>query len=227
MNLIVRTITVFLVLAAALAGQNCLQQYLAEAGAIPPLPLTKSLAELPWKLGKWRGEDLPIDDARQLYGDDYVQRTYWDTEGNQVLSIWIVYSRDGQDRGHHPEVCMGVAGKMEDVRVRQTVDVPGHEQPVQQYRFGQDGESVWVYYWHYTLPSPKSDELDAVQRAYQKLHVRPASMTLEVFAPERASTDVAGAQDFVRLVDAAIQDFVGPTAVRGSHRLPVTVINRD
>src|SRR5689334_12430280 len=158
MTLIARLAMLVLLLGAAVAAQAALDHHLASAGPAVPALLRKSLAELPMTLGAWRGEDVPVTDPRQLYADDYLQRTYWDTAGNQVLSVWIAYSRDGKDRGHHPEVCMSVAGKPEDASVRQTLDVPGHEQPVQQYCFGRTGESQWVFYWHYTLPSPDDDQ---------------------------------------------------------------------
>jgi hypothetical protein len=92
---------------------------------------------------------------------------------------------------------------------------------VQQFRFGIPGDRQWVFYWHYTLLPPKSDKLSDLQFLYQRLHKRPSSITLEVFAPENTTEDVENAREFVRLMDAAIQPHLGPTAVRGSERNPV------
>jgi hypothetical protein len=225
LNLAIRVTIVIVFLSLGIAGQAALERHLAAAGPLPVMPLAKPLAGFPTALGSWRGEDDPVTDARQLYADDHLQRTYWN--GNQVLSVWIAYSRDGKDRGHHPEVCMSVAGKAEDPSVRQTLELPGHAEPVQQYKFGAAGESVWVFYWYYTLPAPLDDRFDPVQRSYQRLHARPASITLEVFAPERSVNDAAGAREFVRMLDAAVQDFVGPHAIRGSKRLPVALVESE
>ena len=42
--------------------------------------------------------------------------------------------------------------------------------------------------------------------------------------PDVSSDDDESAREFVRLVDAAVQDLVGPTAVRGSRRMPVAMM---
>jgi hypothetical protein len=162
-----------------------------------------------------------------LFGDQYVRRVYHHKQRRQSVSLWIVYSRAGEDRGHHPEVCMRVAGLPEDPTERGTFDVPGHRVPVQQYRFGMPGARQWVFYWYYTMPPPRGPEVTELQRFYQRLHRRPSSVTLEVFAPETSSDDGEYARQFVKLVDAAMQAHLGPTAVRGSQRLPVTVLGEE
>jgi len=99
---------------------------------------------------------------------------------------------------------------------------------VEQYRFqGPAGDSQWVFYWHYTLPPPDNSELHPWQRIYQRLRHRPSSITVEVFAPENSPSDVEFARQFVRLVDAALRAHVGPTAIRGSDRLQVTVVEPE
>jgi hypothetical protein len=139
----------------------------------------------------------------------------------------MVYSRSGVDRNHHPEVCMAVTGKPEDKTARQTCPVDGPGDPVQQYRFGRAGDRQWVFYWHYTIMPPPNESLTAVQRLYQRLRRRPSSVSIEVFAPENSAEDAESAREFVRLVDAAVRDVVGPTAVRSSQRLPVTLVDPE
>lgn len=206
------------------ASQQLLRRHVEAAGPLMDMPLQIALDDLPLELGDWRGQDRPIEDERALYADQHLQRTYQHTQRPQSLTLWIVYSRDGEDRGHHPEVCMAVAGKPEDTAGRRTCVVPGHPVPVQQYRFGRPGDQQLVFYWHYTLPPPDRAEVDSIQRSYQQLRRRPSSVTLEVFAPEFSDEDAEFARQFVSLVDAAIQQHVGPSAIRGSQRLPVTVV---
>lgn len=210
-------------LAAGLAGKIALSRHVEAAGELPRVPLAKPLAELPPQLGDWQGRDQEIEDNLR-YGDDHLQRVYVHPGRRQMLSVWMAYSGVGTDRGHHPEVCMAVAGKPEDRDVRRTFDCPGHPQPIQQYRFGRAGDRQWVFYWHYTLPPPPGGEVDAVQRLYQRMRRRPSSITIEVFAPEQSADDVEAAQEFVRLLDAALQEHLGPTARRGSQRTPVTYV---
>jgi len=212
-------------LSGALAGQQWLSRHLEAAGPLPSVPLRAPLSSLPLELGPWRGVDVPIEDERFLYADQHLQRTYYDARRNQAISVWIAYSTEGTDRRHHPEVCMDVAGKTEDVSVRQALDVPGPGDRVQQFRFGTPGSGQWVFYWHYTLRPDDDEQNDTLQRAYQRMRKLPSSMTVEVFAPELDEDDIDAARDFVRRLAVETQLLAGPDAERGSERLPVTVIN--
>lgn len=214
-------------LAGGWLGQHRLQAYVTAPGPLAEVPLLKPLAELPLQLGEWEGEEREITDDKLLFADQHLQRTYVHPAGRQLVSVWLVYSGEGADRGHHPEVCMAVAGKPEVPAGRAEVSLPGHPAPVQQYLFGARGDQQWVYYWHYTLLPPQGAELSDLQRFYQRLHRRPSSLTLEVFAPELSESDGEHAREFVALLDAAIQSHLGPTAIRGSRRTPVTVIERQ
>lgn len=208
-------------------GQSGLEQHVTAPGPLPQVALLKPLSDLPLQLGEWEGTDRPIEDQKLLYADQHLQRVYFHPERQQVVSVWLVYSKTGEDRGHHPEVCMAVAGKAEDPAQRAELPLPGHPAPAQQYRFGGQGDQQWVFYWHYTLLPQKGAELSDVQRLYQRLHARPSSVTLEVFAPETEPEDGEHAREFVTLLDAAMQNHLGNTAVRGSRRTPVTVIRGE
>jgi hypothetical protein len=213
-------------LGGAVAGQQWLSRHLEAAGPLPSVPLRGPLSSLPLELGPWRGVDMPIEDERYLYADEHLQRTYYDADRGKAVSIWIAYSTEGADRRHHPEVCMDVAGKPEDAGVRQSLDVPGPGDLVQQFRFGTPGHWQWVFYWHYTLrPDDDKQPSDALQRVYQRMRKLPSSMTVEVFAPEHDEDDVEAARDFVRRLAVETQLLAGPDAERGSERLPVTVIH--
>jgi EpsI family protein len=225
MRLATRSTMLGIVLAGALVAQAGLRRYLEAAGPLPAVPLAQPLARVPLQLQDWRGVDRPIEDKRLLYADQRLQRTYRSGR-NQAVQVWLAYSRDGADRGHHPEVCMAVAGKPEDREARKTLFVAGHPAPVQQYRFGRPGEYELVFYWYYTMFPPEQEGISPVQRLYQRLRRRPASLTIEVFAPEQSPEDAEAARRFVRLLDGAIQEHLPPTAVRGSRRIPVTVVDR-
>lgn len=200
-------------------------RHLAAAGELPTIGLRRPLAELPMSIGGWVGRDVEINDENQNFGEDFVQRIYQLPGTPQGALVWIVYAADGEDRGHHPEICMAVAGKREHTDERATLDVPGHEQPVQQYRFGSSHDSQWVFYWHYTLNPPPNEELDDLQRTYQRMRRRPSSMTLEVFAP--GGTDIAKLHEFVIELDAAVHEHLPAHAERGSRRSPVIYVEDE
>jgi len=214
----------FALLTGGWLGQWSLERHVQAQGPSQVVPLARPLAALPFELGDWLGVDEEVENKLWLYGDEYVRRKYTHRTRHQDIFVWLVYSGEGEDRGHHPEICLRVAGIAEDPAQRTTLAVDGHAAPVQQYRFGVVGATQWVFYWYYTLPSERLAELTDLQRFYQRLHRRPSSTTLEVFAPERDPEDGNYAREFVKLLDAAIQSHVGPNAVRGSQRKPVAVI---
>jgi hypothetical protein len=221
---ITRLIIVLVVGIVALAAQTALQAHLDAPGPIPPGMLTKKLDQLPLQLGDWIGKDLALDESVvYTHPMEYLQRGYINVQTKQQVQLWVVYSEVGEDRGHHPEVCYPVAGQPEDFRARADIEVPGHKSPVQQLRYGKGSDMKLVYYWHYTLPSPETPDLDDLQRTYQRLRQRSASVTLQVFAPEQWPDTAEGAIEIVRLVDDAFQSLLGPNAVRGCQRLPVTL----
>ena len=120
---------------------------------------------------------------------------------------------------------MTVAGNEEDESVRQTFELEGEGDPVQQYLFrSPTGDRQWVFYWHYTLPPPEDDSLSVGQKLYQRLRRRPSSVTIEVFAPAKSQDDAEFARELVQHIDTALADHLGPTAQRGNRRLPVTVV---
>ena len=211
-------------LGAALVGQFLASRQLAPVASLSPGKLTGPLDAFPVALGPWRGEDRPVRDERALYADEHLQRGYVHQNGQQLAMLWMAFSSVGADRGHHPEVCMAVAGKPEDVSQRQEIECPGHTAPIQQYCYGNDQERQLVYYWYYTLSAPGAEELTEFQQAFRRLRSRPASLTIEVFVPGDSESTGKAAHEFVRLVDQQVQALVGPGAERGSKRLPVTVI---
>jgi hypothetical protein len=224
MRFAIRWIWLVLLLGGAMTGELLFKRHLDAAGPLPVVPLRQPLVELPLQLGDWQGVDRPVTDQDWLYADEHLQRTYINQKRRQALTLWLVYSQRGADRGHHPEVCMMVAGKPEDTQARRTCPLDGNGGPAQQYRFGRPGDFQWVLYWHYTLLPPADSERDALQRLHQRLRHRPSSLTVEIFAPEVGQDDGEGVQEFARLADAALRGHVGPDAIRGSRRSPVTVV---
>ncbi len=230
-KLVHRVIVVVVVAVVALITQTVVLAHLEGSGDNPPGKLTKALKDFPKELGggRWRqvGKDEKLDetvDTVYVHPLEHLQRVYQNVETGQHLQVWVVYSEVGEDRGHHPEVCYPVAGYHEVEGGRALVEVPGQKSPVQQLRYGDENDTRLVYYWHYTLPSQQAAELDGFQKTFQKLRRREASVTLQVTAPDTMMPDAAsGAIDFVRLCDAAFQSYLGPDAVRGCQRLPVSL----
>lgn len=227
MSLTSRVALIVVALGLATVVHVGMARHLESVGPLPEVPLAQPLAELPLEMDAWSGHEMPVTSENAMFGDDYIQRGYAHATTGQSLTAWLVYCADGEDRGHHPEVCMAVAGHPEDPSVRQTLELGDGGAPIQQYRFGSGAHGVWVFYWHYTLPPPEDDQISEVQRVYQRLRRRPSSLTLEVFAPAQVESDVEDVRQFVRQLDAEVQALVGPDAIRGSTRSPVTVVEDE
>lgn len=230
------------ILACAVSAQLILGRHLDAVDHIPPAPLASPLVHFPLKLGAWHGRDMEIRDPSWLYADSHLHRTYVNSRRGQAVSLWMAYSQSGTDRKHNPEVCMPAHGKYEDVKQRQTLSPPPvagaatargstagrHDEPIQQFRFirPRGGRGEWVFYWHYTLiPQIDRQRFSPLQLHYQLRRWKPSSLTIEVFAPDIAPDDAAGAREFVLEVDLALQAHLPPGAIRGSHRSAIKLIN--
>ena len=217
------------VVAGGLAAQGLLYAHLSSAPKIPPGSITRDLSKFPTELAPWRSQDIEMEE-KYMYATEHFDRAYYTVENGQLkhqVRLVMVFSEVGADREHHPEVCQQTAGQRELAGDRQLIEVKGHPSPVQQLRFTNGQQSQYVYYWHYTIPPQPVEGLTTTQRIYQEIRNRRASVTLQVFAPEINAQSKAAAIDFVKLADQAIQPFVGPDAIRGHKRLPVTLIRSD
>jgi exosortase len=187
--------------------------------------LRAPLADLATSLGDWSGSDRPITNPEWLYADQHLNREYHEASSGQSAALWLAYSASGTDRKHHPEICQSVAGKTEDLRFHQTLDLKDGAGPIQQFRFLGISESERVLYWHYTFPTAAQSDWTWVQQIYFRTHFRPASVTVEVTAPENGPVQLT---EFARRLDIALRhEIVGPSAKRGSERLQVTLISTN
>ena len=209
--------------AACLAAQGLLFAHLKTGPQLEPGSLRQKLADFPRQLGSWVGEDVPMSDEEQ-YASDHFKCQYVSREFRQAVLLWMVFSDVGEDRKHFPEICLTTHGMTEDLSGNDLVEVDGHPSPIQQHRFRNEEYSQLVYYWHYSIPPEEVEGLTTLQRAYQEIRNRRASITLQVFVPEGGDNTREAALDFVKLVDGEIQDFVGADAIRGFVRRPVTLI---
>ena len=213
------------ILACGWCGLALLTHRLEAAGPLPTVSLVRELSEFPLELGPWECDQQAVHDTPAAYGDDRLWRTYRHRETEQTLRLWIVYSARGEDRGHHPDICMAVAGQVEDEQVRQTLPLPGEGEPAQQYRFGSSAGSQWVFYWYYTLAPRREEGVGALERFYRRMHFRPSSVTVEIFAAEHKAGAGSAAGQFAQLADGALREGLPEGAVRGSRRTPVVVVD--
>jgi len=75
--------------------------------------LDPPLSTLPMQIGTWAGEDVPLREGvlRIAGNDDYVSRTYRDTETGALVNLFVGYTaRPRTMLRHRPSVCYPSAG---------------------------------------------------------------------------------------------------------------------
>ena len=222
-------------LVAAGAAQWSLKLHLAVEDSGEELRLRGSLADLPLTLRagtdeEWVGQVHPSYNslAKQVaFADEFIYRLYQAGDG-PVVSLYAVWSSKGEDRKHHPEVCLrDVAGAPEDTSARKVLFLDREEQrPVQRFRFQTGtGSSIVVYYWHYTLNGAPLQRETAFQALHRRLGRTPPSVTVQVSTSATGGDAERVERFFLPALDRALQQAQLPsTAAMGCDRVPVTVL---
>lgn len=234
-------------LLACVLAQAALQAHLHNADEVIYPELRRELKAFPLEgprssqkgdpvsLGAWSGKDntksatLPtlIPFADEFVARDYVLAGRRGRPGAAVY-VYMVYSREGQDREHHPEICIRDAGGAgEDVAARGLValDEAG-ERAAMRFRFLVRDQLVTVHYWHYTLQPEVRESLSALQVLHQRWSRRAPSVTVEVST--LAPPGDADVEDFLRRVDRImLAGHLPATATIGHDRLPIRLVGKD
>lgn len=205
---------------------------LSQLRATEQIPLQRPLAEFPRSLAGWTGIDAPVSREYFLYGDDHLNRVYRHDATGQTLTLWMIYTTDGRDRGHHPQVCMRSFGCQEDEGRKATVALPGEGQPADRFYFrrpaGTAGE--WVTYWYHLFRSPVETEVTpgSMQALLGKFRTGRSGMTIQLFIPDRTEADSAAAAAFAAAVEATLADHLLPTyTTRSTHRGAFAIFNEN
>lgn len=180
----------------------------------------------------WRGEELDTvrEETRKKLpfdADDLSYRGYQTSDGRITALVYMVHSRDGEDRKHHPEVCIrDVSGAPEDAGARKQVPLSAPDRTAQRFRFQTGGgRSMVVYYWHYTVP-PTVRPWSPFQQIHQTVGTEKPSVTVQLSA---VGDDPRALQlietTLLPQLDAALAERVlPPNTPAGCDRLPVVFV---
>jgi exosortase len=223
-------------LTVALLAEGGLALYLHGAAATPYPDLRAPFAALPRELQTptltWHGQDVSGLDAFRAKlpypVDDLLYRQYAPKPAGAPLSLYMVYSRQGDDRKHHPEICIrDASGATEDYDARRQIalDADG-ARTVMRFRFRTGaGQYTTVYYWHYSLEAPPQRGQTALRRLYQRQNHPVPSITMQVSLVAEPAELEAVEKGFLVAVDAALRkDHLPATARMGCQRLPIALI---
>jgi hypothetical protein len=139
------------------------------------------------------------------------------------VGLYMVYSRTGEDRKHHPEICIReVAGAPEDVSARGKVPLAEAGRACQRFRFlGRADQSTVVYYWHYRLPPAPADR-SVVQELHQRLAGSSPSVTVQVTLSGQRPDDLTLVETtLLPALDRAIRAATPDGTVVACDRIPI------
>ncbi|OWK35254.1 exosortase/archaeosortase family protein [Fimbriiglobus ruber] len=225
------------VLAVAVVTQVALAEHVREARDLSFPSQSGSLDHLPLVVADpdsgrpaWSGTDLPsardaVRSQLPFQADDLLVRGYRHVSGAEA-QLYVVHSRTGQDRKHHPEICVrDVGGVPEDLGFRDQVPLSADRAGrAQRFLFRPaSGRPTVVYYWHYTgTPVP-----DPSRTFLQTLHLRlgtaapSVTVQLSVGTDEKAVLDSVARVLLPALDLAARRDVLPPGAETGCDRIPI------
>jgi exosortase len=158
--------------------------------------------------------------------DDLLVRVY-EHSGGEVAHLYMVHSRAGEDRKHHPEICIrDVNGSPEDLSFRKRIPIGPDGAEAQRFRFQKGvGQVTVVYYWHYTLLPPPQPGLTRLQQWHQRIGITAPSITAQVsLSSDDPRTLAAIEQQLLpQLHAAAFQQVLPPNTHTGCERLPIAL----
>ncbi len=229
------------VLAAALLVQGGLMAHMM-MGPVNTYPaLRKPLAELTTELiverkgaspFVWQFETVPIEEevrkSLPYVPLDMIFRFGRCPDPNLAAQCYIVQSEYGEDRKHHPEICMrDVLQIPEDKSAAAIVELGGDKnRPVQRFSFTKGPNQTYtVYYWHYTFQPEVSGEQTWLQALHQTYRRPPPSMTVQVTTTADRERWPMIERDLIATLDEKLRSTHLPRGVRmGCDRLSIAIV---
>lgn len=199
---------------------------------VPPVLVTPSHGDAATSV-VWRGRDNPRrpDILKQVsFADEVFTRLYIPEGGNFYIDAYAAYSKTGEDRKHHPEICIReVVGAPEDTAARKVLplDAVG-KKTVQRFRFlTGTGVRTTVYYFHCTLPPQVSESQTALQAFHRRVASRSPSITVQLSTAAEGEALDQIERSFLPAFEAALSEKVlPPGTVIACDRVPVTLVRR-
>jgi len=248
MTLQARLLLIVVFLGATLTVQLGLTWHMRGGESLEYTNLRKSLTELPLqfaatdaranpsKYGPWVGKANPDSETRiraqlPFKPDDMIHRVYAKSDMSIILNLYMVYSRQADDRKHHPEVCIrDVTGATEDLAARKILFVDAEQKrPIQRFRFRTDEtQHTTVYYWHYAFPRvPRAGETE-LQVMYQRMNKPAPSITVQI----NLTADIAQLEPvekgFLVSLDRTLREqFLPEGTVMACDRIPIALQTRE
>jgi hypothetical protein len=228
-------------LGAALAVQTGLLAHMSYGPTNTYEPLRKSFAALPTSLrtesggaapSEWSFVPLPAEkEIRKKLPFVPVDLTFRHcraADRNVEAACYIVHTENGEDRRHHPEICIrDVQGLPEDASGRHVVPI-GDDRNVQRICFARTRSDITtIYYWHYTVLPEVQDGQSWLQVLYQTFSRTPPSVTVQVSTNVGRDQWPAIEKTLLVSLDRQLRnDHLPPRVKMGHDRLPIAIAGK-
>ena len=245
MSLFSRFLLVNAILGLALAAQWGLHWHISSGAELVYPHIRKPLSEFPLAFptngnksaegsAGWVGKTNPYEELirKQLpyTPDNMISRTYGLTDSPLALYLYMVHSRQADDRKHHPEICIrDVTGAPEDLDARKILYLDAeNKRPIQRFRFRTSStQHTVVYYWHLTFPRVPVEGETPLQVAHQRGTKSAPSVTVQVSTTAEVEQLDPIEQDFLVKLDQTLRaEYLPEGTVMGCDRTPIALMRR-
>jgi len=205
------------VLGGSWYGERRLESHLS--GCPPEIRVTPpALVSLPKSLGAWQGEDEGLGDSPlerdRRQADEHLSRNYFRSNTGQVATVHLRFFSTGT-------LPPPAAEELAAVRIDSSASEPfGDDQANGELRGRAGMRGRWVYRRQFPLPIADDPHCDALQNMARRARSPAPTVTLEIFVPENFPTDPQATEEFVRLVDSAVESLLAVDTA-GVDRAPI------
>ena len=191
-------------------------------------PLRRPLVSLPLALDGWLGADLPVDPhiLSESQATEHVSRSYTNPKfPGTALSLWINYSRIGDNMRHSPEICLPSHGGTKIESQTKVLAIPGPDGrsvPVSRLGYAHGELVQGVGFWYYIFGEGAVERwvrgLPITSRSSHGRTTRGSGMTVEVFWGGGATEQAAAFEDFAHAVLGGLEPIL--PASRAEYHVP-------
>lgn len=235
------SMTAFLGVALAIQAALLLHMVFGPSNLYPGL--SHPLADLPMKLTferpglppfAWEMQTISAENEIRprlpFQPLDLIFRQATCNERSLGAECYIVHTENGEDRKHHPEICIrDVQQVPEDETGRATIELgKDPERTVKRYCFkNSPSRSMAVYYWHYTVLPVRQEQQSWLQMLHQTFDRSPPSVTVLVTTAAAREQWPFVEQTLLSALDQELRARILPANVKMScERLPIGVLGK-
>lgn len=204
------------ILGVTFAGQTA---YEALAAA-PRLPLKAPLASIPYELGGWVGQDVPMDKdiLDRSQATEFLNRTYQSkADPRRQVSLWINFSTTGLNMRHSPEICLPSSGWDKSEALTREVQVrrpDGSPQTISRLGYTRNETVQIIGFWYYIFGEGWMErsfrQLPLANRSSHGRTTRGSGLTVEIFCPHENDPEgkalTAFAEDLLKSLEPLLPE---------------------